>query len=88
METNIIEDTKSDVPDRWLMTSEEWDAYIRLVFIKSIQSHIPHKCPECHTILEVDDEQIYCPKCGLVTQDSTEFVSGIKYHLPHGLRLG
>ena len=88
METNIIEDTKSDVPCKWLMTSEEWKAYLRLVFIESIQSHIPSRCPECHTPLEIDDEQIYCPSCGLITQDSITYTAGIKHHLPHGLRLG
>lgn len=60
----------------------------RMIYIKGIQSHIPSECPECSHDLVIDDEQIFCPHCGLVTQDSSEFVSGMKYHLPHGLRLG
>ena len=72
----------------WLMTSEERKQYFRLQYILSIKSHIPNRCPKCKTILEVDDEQIYCPNCGLVTHDSITYTAGIKHHLPHGLRLG
>ena len=80
------EDTQEDMPDRWL-EPEEYEKKARLLYILSLQSHIPHKCPECHTTLEVDDEQIYCPKCGLVTQDSNKYSAGLPYRLPHGLKL-
>lgn len=69
------------------MTSEELAQYMRLIFIESIQSHIPSRCPKCHTPLTVDDEQIYCPACGLVTQDGYDYSAGLKYHLPHGIKL-
>ena len=59
----------------------------RLYYIKSIQAHTPTTCPECDTELEVDEEQIYCPRCGLITQDSYDYQAGIKYTLPHGLKL-
>lgn len=75
-------------PTKWDMTSEEWEQYLRLLYIKSIKSHIPINCPRCQTLLEVDNEQIYCPKCGLITQNSTEYTAGTKTKLPHGLRLG
>lgn len=59
----------------------------RLNYIKKLQAKTPHECPECNNELTVDDEQIYCPKCGLVTQDSYNYIAGIKYTLPHGLKL-
>ena len=59
----------------------------RLYYIKSIQAHVPNTCPECNNELIVDEEQIYCPNCGLITQDSYDYQAGIKYHLPHGLKL-
>lgn len=78
-----------EIPEEiWLMTSEERKQYFRLQYILSIKSHIPNRCPKCKTILEVDDEQIYCPNCGLITQNSTEYAAGIHTKLPHGLRLG
>ena len=76
------------IPDMWLMTSEEREKYFRLQYILSIKSHIPVRCPRCKTILEIDDEQIYCPHCGLITQNSTNYSAGMKTKLPHGLRLG
>ena len=60
----------------------------RLIYIRKLQAHIPSLCPECGTELEVDDEQIYCPKCGLITQDSYDFHAGQHFTLPHGIRLG
>lgn len=50
-------------------------------------SHIPRTCPDCEHELIVDEEQIYCPACGLITQDSTCYHAGRKFHLPHGLKL-
>lgn len=71
----------------WLMTSEEWEKQTRLDYILSIQSHIPSRCPHCHNELTVDEEQIYCPHCGLVTQDSYPYQAGQHFKLPHGLKL-
>ena len=59
----------------------------RLLFIISIQANTPKTCPECEHELIVDNEQIYCPKCGLVTQDSYNYTAGTQYKLPHGLKL-
>lgn len=73
--------------DMWLLTTEDR----RLIYIQGLRSHVPHKCPECGTELTVDHEQteqIYCPECGLVTQDSTAYVAGFHIVYPHGLRLG
>ncbi len=78
MRDNIV--SKDKMSDRWL--------HPRMYYIMGLQSHIPNTCPECSHELKIDDEQIFCPKCGLVTQDSSEFIAGMKYHLPHGLRLG
>lgn len=79
----------NDMPKKkdWLMTSEEWQRQTRLDFIRSIQSHIPKRCPHCNSILIVDEEQIYCPHCGLVTQDSYPYQAGQHFKLPHGLKL-
>lgn len=85
MTNSNIED-KTDMPDKWL-EPRKWEQYMRILYIESIQAHVPSKCPECHTLLEVDEEQIYCPKCGLVTQDSYDFAAGTKYVLPHGIKL-
>ena len=59
----------------------------RLYYIKSLQAHIPKTCPECNNELIVDEEQIYCPKCGLITQDSYNYQAGQHFKLPHGLKL-
>ena len=92
---NSYNNIRDEKMSNWLKTRAEKQEEenqrkkeMRLMYIKSIQSHIPSYCPECHTPLIIDDEQIYCPTCGLVTQDSTMFNNGIKFHLPHGLRLG
>jgi len=60
----------------------------RIHYILRLHSHIPDTCPDCGEHLTVDDETIYCPNCGLVTQTSSNYTAGFKYHLPHGLRLG
>ena len=60
----------------------------RLTYIKRILAHTPSVCPECNTELIVDEEQIYCPHCGLITEDSYDYHAGTKFLLPHGLRLG
>ena len=88
MSNSILRGNKSeeDMPDRWL-EPENWKQYMRLLYIEKMISHIPNRCPHCHTLLEVDEEQIYCPKCGLVTQDSYDYQAGMKYKLPHGLKL-
>lgn len=83
--TNSIVRGKKDMPDQWL--PEKYKTKLRLHYIKSIQSHIPTKCPHCNTILEVDEEQVYCPQCGLVTQDSYNYQAGQRFTLPHGLKL-
>lgn len=59
----------------------------RLTYIKKLQAKTPTICPHCERDLIVDDEQIYCPNCGLVTQDSYNYTAGIKIWLPHGLKL-
>lgn len=92
---NNIRENKMPSDDEWLKTyaekqeekqqkQREW----RLAYIQKMQSHIPNRCPECKNQLIIDEEQIYCPYCGLITQNSTMFNAGIKIHLPHGLRLG
>ena len=88
MTNSIIEEDNMPSNNEWLKTTAEKETERRLLYIKKMQSHIPPYCPECHNQLIIDDEQIYCPKCGLVTQDSMKFIAGVKYHLPHGLRLG
>ena len=60
----------------------------RISYIRKMHAKIPTECPECTTPLLVDDETIYCPGCGLVTQTSTQYVAGQQIVLPHGLRLG
>jgi uncharacterized Zn finger protein (UPF0148 family) len=57
------------------------------MYIQKMKSHIPSRCPKCKTPLRVEDEQICCPKCGLVTQDVYDFSAGMKYNLPHGIKL-
>lgn len=86
---NIVRENKNPNNDEeWLKTSDEKQREIRLNFILSLQSHIRPYCPDCGEPLTIDDEQIYCRACGLVTQDSTHFNAGIYVHLRHGLRLG
>lgn len=84
MSNSLVRGNNNSNDDEWLKTRAEK----RLIYILSIQSHIKPYCPECGAPLTVDDEQIYCNSCGLVTQDSTCFNAGIKVNLPHGLRLG
>lgn len=84
MTNSIIED---DMPDRWL-EPEAYKTLIRLNYIKSIQSHIPNKCKECNSELAISEDEVYCPKCGLIHQASTDYHAGIHFHLPYGLRLG
>ena len=60
----------------------------RLIYISKLKAHTPSVCPQCQTELVIDDEQIYCPKCGLITQDSYDYHAGQHFHLPHGIRLG
>lgn len=95
--TNSIIRERKQMPshNEWLKTRAEKDEEqrqreieLRLLYIQKMLSHIPPYCPECHTHLIIDDEQISCPACGLVTQDSTYYNGGQKFHLPHGLRLG
>ena len=74
--------------DPWLQTREDRLREQRLNYLKSLQAHIPVRCPHCRTHLITDEEQIYCPRCGLVTQDSYPYVAGEHFKLPHGLRLG
>ena len=60
----------------------------RLYYIRNLQSRTPSTCPFCAHTLTTEDTQVYCPQCGLVCQDTTEYVAGIKHCLPYGLRLG
>ena len=60
----------------------------RLQYIISLQAKTPTKCPRCEQKLVIDDEEIYCPNCGIITETSIQYVAGQKFHLPHGLRLG
>lgn len=60
----------------------------RLIYIKRLQAHTPTTCPECGNELTIDNEQIYCQCCGLVTQDSIQYQAGFHFKYPHGLRLG
>ena len=87
MTNSIVENTMPQKKD-WLLTSEEYETLIRLAFIESIQSHIPSYCPDCGEPLTIDDEEIYCPSCGLVTQGSYPYVAGLYFPFRHGLRLG
>ena len=73
-------------PDRWL-EPEKYKKAVRLAYIKRMKSHIPNRCPNCKTPLTVEGEQIVCLKCGLVTQDSYDYDAGMKYRLPHGIKL-
>ena len=60
----------------------------RLYYIKGMQSHTPTTCPFCaKTLVEDETGQVYCPQCGLVCQDSTAYISGIRHCLPYGLKL-
>ena len=74
---------EDEVEDKFLLTRAE----LRLLYIKSLQSHIPKSCPHCRCELVVDEEQIYCPSCGLVTQDSYNYQAGMHFTYPHGLKL-
>ena len=85
MTNSIIEDMKDK---EWLKTTAEKEAEYRLAFLKSFIKGLPHYCPECRNPLETDDEQIYCPNCGLICMDSTKYTAGMKYEPPHGLKLG
>ena len=60
----------------------------RLYYIRNRQSRTPSTCPFCAHTLTTEDTQVYCPQCGLVCQDTTEYVAGIRHCLPYGLRLG
>ena len=75
-----------DLPDQWL-EPENHQQVLRLLEIQKMKSHIPKKCPDCGELLIIDEEQIYCPKCGLVTQDSYNYQAGQHFTLPHGLKL-
>ena len=86
MSNSIIRGNEKDMPDKWLQP-EDWKQYMRLLYIEKMLSHIPKKCPDCHHDLIVDEEQIYCPHCGLITQDSYNHLAGIPFKLPHGLKL-
>lgn len=77
--TNII--IEEDMP-------KDYRAEMRLHYILSLQAHTPTTCPDCGEQLTIDNEEIYCETCGLITQASTEYTAGNKYTLPHGLRLG
>ena len=59
----------------------------RIHYLKSIQAHTPKTCPFCAHTLTNDNQQIYCPQCGLVCQDSTQYVAGEKICLPYGLKI-
>lgn len=65
----------------------DWKTQKRLYYIKGIQAHTPNTCPFCAHELTVDDEQVYCPQCGLVCQDSTQYVAGTRICLPYGLKI-
>ena len=43
-------------------------------------------CPECSTELEkdLDTDDDYCPKCGLITRSYSEYTAGQKVDLPYG----
>lgn len=59
----------------------------RIHYLKSIQAHTPKTCPFCAHTLTNDNQQTYCPQCGLVCQDSTQYVAGEKICLPYGLKI-
>jgi len=82
----IIPEINLDEIDSWL-EPEDYRKALRLHYIKKMQSHIPRKCPKCGEELEVDEEQIICPNCGLITQDSYNYQAGQHFTLPHGLKL-
>lgn len=83
MTNSIIEPMKND---EWLKTSDEKQKEQRLLFLKSFIKPCSHYCPDCHTelISNIDEDETYCPSCGLITSMSTEYVAGQKIDLPHG----
>ena len=54
----------------------EWEMTYnpRISFLKSITKPFPTLCPECEHEIVHDNEQIYCPECGLVCYDTIEYV--------------
>lgn len=61
----------------------------RISYIKSFQTREKlYLCPECHTSI-VEDEwgEQYCPSCGLVTRSHYDYVAGLKFKLPYGLKI-
>ena len=63
--------------------SREW-INPRLYYLRRLIHPIPTTCPECDHTLTIDDDETYCPYCGLVTSTSIEYVAGIKINLPYG----
>ena len=56
----------------------------RIRFLKTFIKPQSSTCPECDSELTVDDDEIYCPKCGLVTSASYDYVAGVKITFPYG----
>ena len=56
----------------------------RLCYLKTFITKSPSKCPECETSLEHTLSEVYCPRCGLVTSTTIEYVGGVRISLPYG----
>ena len=74
MTNSIVRENRMD--DEWLNP--------RLYYLKKLIKPRPNYCPECNTTLEHDEDEIYCPKCGLVTSASIEYVAGFRIRFPYG----
>lgn len=75
---NIIRDTY------WDLTRDEIDKLIRLTYLLTFVRPIPNFCPECYTPLEYEEDEKYCPHCGLVTSTTVEYVAGQRISIPYG----
>lgn len=83
---SIIEDMNND---EWLKTTEERKKERRLAYLKTFIKPNSNICPECHGKLTatIDEDEIICTKCGLITSASIQYAAGQQIDLPYGLRL-
>lgn len=69
----------------------EYARSLRKIYINKCLNHQPlNRCPECGGLIEYsteDEDEAYCTECGLVTSASSQYVAGVKIHLPYGIRL-
>ena len=65
--------------------NDTWKKHPRLYFLKSFIKPLPTVCPECDTLLTTEEhDETICPKCGLVTSGSIEYVGLEKIDYPYG----